>query len=154
MDGQTNVCQASNRPMHGPQLMSGKDACPVTQSCLTLWTPGASVHGILQARIIGLPFPTPGDLPHPRIKCTSPSLAGRFFNHWREPKCPSYLWSQVGTAAGQGRSCLALSTYPVCTEPVLEQAKKTSDRSCQCSKWGQGPYTAKGSLTCNHTKTT
>ena len=27
----------------------------------------------------GLPFPTPGDLPDPRIKPTSPALAGRFF---------------------------------------------------------------------------
>ena len=27
----------------------------------------------------GLPFPTPGDLPGPRIKPASPALAGRFF---------------------------------------------------------------------------
>ena len=27
----------------------------------------------------GLPFPSPGDLPNPRIKLTSPSLAGGFF---------------------------------------------------------------------------
>jgi len=27
----------------------------------------------------GLPFPTPGDLPDPGIKHTSPALAGRFF---------------------------------------------------------------------------
>ena len=35
---------------------------------------GSSVHGILQARIHGLPFPYPGDLPHPGIKSGSPSL--------------------------------------------------------------------------------
>ena len=43
--------------------------------------PGSSVHGILQARILGLPCP-PGDLPNPGIKpmfLTSPALAGRFF---------------------------------------------------------------------------
>ena len=27
----------------------------------------------------GLPFPTPGDLPNPGIKCESPALAGGFF---------------------------------------------------------------------------
>ena len=27
----------------------------------------------------GLPFPSPGDLPHPGIQPTSPELAGRFF---------------------------------------------------------------------------
>ena len=33
--------------------------------------------GILQAS--GLPFPTPGDLPDPKIKLAFPALAGRFF---------------------------------------------------------------------------
>jgi len=27
----------------------------------------------------GLPFPSPGDLPYPRIKSASPALAGGFF---------------------------------------------------------------------------
>ena len=27
----------------------------------------------------GLPFPTPGDLPHPEIKPKCPALSGRFF---------------------------------------------------------------------------
>ena len=27
----------------------------------------------------GLPFPSPGDIPNPRIKPMSPALAGRFF---------------------------------------------------------------------------
>ena len=34
--------------------------------------PGSSVHGILQARI--LPFPSPGDLPHPGVKSRSLAL--------------------------------------------------------------------------------
>ena len=51
-----------------------------TQSCLTLCDPmdcsppGSSVHGILQARILGLPFPSPGDLPDPGIEPASPAL--------------------------------------------------------------------------------
>ena len=38
--------------------------------------PGSSVHGISQAKILeyGLPFPSPGDLPHSGIKPTSPKL--------------------------------------------------------------------------------
>ena len=62
----------------------------VAQSCLTLCDPldssppGSSVHGTLQARILEngkewLPFLSPGDLPDPRIKPTSPELAGGFF---------------------------------------------------------------------------
>ena len=45
--------------------------------------PGSSVHGIILARYwSGWPFPAPGDLPDPGIKCVSlgsPELAGGFF---------------------------------------------------------------------------
>ena len=40
----------------------------------------------------GLPLPSPGDLPDPGIKSTSPTLAGRFFT--TEPPgnpCASYI---------------------------------------------------------------
>ena len=44
---------------------------------------GSSLHGIFRARILsGLPFPTPGDLPHPEIELlslASPALASSFF---------------------------------------------------------------------------
>ena len=53
----------------------------VAQSCPTLCDPvdcnlrGFSVHGILQARILGwVAFPSPGDLPNPWIKPRSPVL--------------------------------------------------------------------------------
>ena len=53
----------------------------VAQSCPTLCnsvdcnSPGFSVRGIFQARILdfGLPFPSPGDLPDPGIKPESPA---------------------------------------------------------------------------------
>ena len=52
----------------------------VAQSCPTLCnpmdcsSPGSSVHGIFQARILhGLPFSAPGDLPNPGIKPVSPT---------------------------------------------------------------------------------
>ena len=59
------------------------------QSCLTLCDPmdcslpGSCVPGIFQAEYwSGLPFPTPGDLPNPGIKSTSPvypTLVGGLF---------------------------------------------------------------------------
>ena len=47
------------------------------QSCLTLCNtlhyspPGSSVYGIFQAKILELPFPPPGDLPHLETEPTS-----------------------------------------------------------------------------------
>jgi len=53
--------------------------------------PGPSGHGILQARTSsGLPFPSPGDFPKPRIEPTSPALAGVFFTV--EPPGKPYLF--------------------------------------------------------------
>ena len=56
------------------------------QSCLTLCDPmdcslpGSSVHRILQARILELPFPPAGALPNPGIKLVSPALAGVLYH--------------------------------------------------------------------------
>ena len=37
--------------------------------------PGSSIHGIPQAKILEwLPFPSPGDLPHPGMEPVSPAL--------------------------------------------------------------------------------
>ena len=69
----------------------------VAQSCLTLCDSmncsplGFSVHEIFQARILEwVAISSPGDLPHPGIKPTSPvspALAGRFFTTepWGKP---------------------------------------------------------------------
>ena len=49
----------------GPTLSDPMDCCP----------PGSSVHGISrQAYWSGLPFPSPGNLPSPGIKPSSPAL--------------------------------------------------------------------------------
>ena len=67
-------------------------ACSVSKSCpvmsdscdpMDCTPPGSYVHGIFQARILELPFPSSGDLPNPGIKpaspvSPSPALAGRF----------------------------------------------------------------------------
>ena len=42
--------------------------------------PGSSLHGISQARLLELPFPSSGDLPDPGIKPMSPAVAGGFFS--------------------------------------------------------------------------
>jgi len=54
---------------------------------------GFSVHGISQARILErMPFSSPGDLPDPGVKLTSPALASRFFT--AEPLVkPSFMCS-------------------------------------------------------------
>ena len=59
------------------------------QSCPTLVTPQTTAHQAplsmefsRQGHWNGLPFPSPGDLPDPRIQpksLASPALAGRFF---------------------------------------------------------------------------
>ena len=81
------------------QCMKVKCESDVAQSCPILCDPvdcslpGSSVHGILQARILeSLPFPIPGDLPHPGIEpmsVTSPALTSGFFPTiatWESPR--------------------------------------------------------------------
>ena len=52
----------------------------VSKPCLTLCDPtdcsplGSSVHGILQARTLEWPFPSPGDLPDPGIESAFPTF--------------------------------------------------------------------------------
>ena len=68
----------------------------VAQSCSTLCDTtdcspsGSYVHGILdrQEYWSGLPFPSPGDLPDPGIKCAPPALTGRFFTTALPGKSP------------------------------------------------------------------
>ena len=55
--------------------------CLVTKLCLTLWTPWTVAHQAplslgfpRQEYWSGLPFPSPGDLPHPRLEPKSPIL--------------------------------------------------------------------------------
>ena len=43
----------------------------------------------------GLPFPSPGDLPHPEIKPTSPTLAGGFFTTEPPGKTLFFLYDNL-----------------------------------------------------------
>ena len=58
-----------------------------------LSSPDSSVPG--QEYWSGLPFPSPGGLPHPEIEPESPALAGRFFRKTKPPGKP--LYQEVGT---------------------------------------------------------
>ena len=62
-------------------VMSDSFATPQTvahQAPLSLGFPRQEYWG-------GLPFPSPGDLPNPRIEPASPALAGGFFTIWEGP---------------------------------------------------------------------
>jgi len=75
--------QQDSFPTHGQFIILGG---PVVRTLLPLQ--GARVRslvGELRYPWSGLPFPSPGDLPDPGIKPTSPSLAGEFFT----PKAPN-----------------------------------------------------------------
>ena len=68
------------------RLSESKVEVLVTQQCPTLWDPmdcsppGSSVHEFpRQEYWSGLPFPSPGDLPHPGIKPSAPALQADFF---------------------------------------------------------------------------
>ena len=61
-------------------------ACSIAQSCPSFCNPWTVAHQAplsleftRQGYWTGLPFPSPGGLPHPGIKPVSPALAGRFF---------------------------------------------------------------------------
>ena len=69
----------------------------VSQSCPTLCNPmdcsppGSSVHEISQARILELPFPSPGDLPGPGTEPASPvsptlQTDSLPLSHWGSPR--------------------------------------------------------------------
>ena len=67
--------------------------CPILCNPMDCSLPGSTTHGIFQARILEwLPFPSPGDLPDPGIKPTSPAFVGGFFTT-EPPGKPQVLFS-------------------------------------------------------------
>ena len=53
--------------------------CPTLCDSIDCSPPDSSVHRILQGRILEwLPFPSPGDLPHPGVEPESPELQADF----------------------------------------------------------------------------
>ena len=73
---------------NNPTSIKGKCVCAVSHFSriwlfVILWTVALqaplSIGFAKQEYWSGLPFPSPGDIPNPGIKPTSPALAGRFF---------------------------------------------------------------------------
>ena len=64
--------------------------------------PGSSIHGILQARILGwVSMSSSGDLPHPGIEpvpLTSPALAGGFFTTSTTQEAQTSVYSSLNTS--------------------------------------------------------
>ena len=75
--------------------------CLVTQSCPTLlWPPWTVAHQASlsmnfsrQYYLLGLPFPSPGNLPDPGIEPTSPALVGGFFTTDPPGKLQGLYWN-------------------------------------------------------------
>ena len=103
----------------------------VAQSCLTLYNPkdynpqGSSVHGILQVRIlegVGLPFPSPGDLPGPGIEPRYPAIQAdslpssykvlQLLDNTKHQETHTHKWPQIPALA---------ASIPFCnvTQPFL-----------------------------------
>ena len=73
---------------HGKLKFSVAQLCPTLYSPVDCSLPGSSVHGISQAKILKLPFPSPGDLSNPGVE----SYFGReILYHWATWEAPSLL---------------------------------------------------------------
>ena len=88
--------------MLSTSLLSGDRESEVARSCPTLCDlmncspPGPSIHGIFQARVwSGLLFPSPGDLPDPRIELGSPALQADALPS--EPPGKPLSWDKIFT---------------------------------------------------------
>ena len=88
-------------------------ACSVTQSCLTglfatPWTVACqaplSIGLLWQEYWSGLPFPSPGDLPIPGIKLTSPALGSQFFPGGQVVKNPPANAGDSSSISGSEKS--------------------------------------------------
>ena len=71
-------------------------SCPTLCDPMDCSTPGSSVHGILQTRILQArelePFPSPGDLPDPGIESRSLALPTREALGKKKTWANPYLW--------------------------------------------------------------
>ena len=98
----------------------GVCACLVAQSCLFV-TPRTVAHQAALS-VCGnwseLPFPSPGDIPNPGIKPSSPTLAGRFFTT-EPPRKPCVGVCAVGRKLGCRPASVLPGDIQSCEEPVL-----------------------------------
>ena len=77
-------------------------SCPTLCDPMGCSPPASSVHGILQARVLGLPFPSPGALPDPGMEPKSPSIGRWVLYHWATwgacfPRREELFWGRYNT---------------------------------------------------------
>ena len=107
------------------------------QSYLTIWDPmdyslpGSSVHGILQARILGwVAMPSSKGSPNPWIKATSlmsPALAGEFFTNCTTSKFNTIMFEIPQKKGHRERGCKQSKLGELSQEDILGWGKSSND---------------------------
>ena len=82
----------------------------------------------------GLPAPSPGDFPDPRIEPLSPVLAGRFFTT-KPPGKPIWLWVVVVIQSPYGYGC-SLFSLPVMSNSSWPHGLQHTRLSCPSPSLG------------------
>ena len=102
--------------------------------------PGSSVHGILQARILGgLPFPPPGDLPNPGIKPRSLTLQADSLPSEPPGKLDVDKMGRVFPIKGPS-ACSTLYSTPSQGWPGAGLRNKVQDDASSGSSFGQASF--------------
>ena len=101
-------------------------------------SPDSSVHGILQARLLEWTFASPGDVPDPWIKCTSPALQVDSFPS-EPPGKPKSIGCLVNS---QKETHLLLVSFPQGFKGVRRESEfcRVNRRITECSVWKQGDF--------------
>ena len=108
--------------MHAKSLQ----LCPTLCDPMDCSPPGSSVHGFLQARILMVPCPPPGNLLNPGIgpaSLLSPTLAGGFFT--TRANLGSLEEAHVYLLIAQ--LCLTLHSPTDCSPPACQCRRPRSD---------------------------
>ena len=107
-------------------------SCLVAQPCLdsfealrTAAPPGSSSMGFSRQGLwIGLPFPSPGYLPHPGIESASPALAGGFFTTKPTREASFFLvmcQTKQDTAKGWCQRLTFNESFKTVSQPYLNE---------------------------------
>ena len=116
----------------------------MSDSCVTPWTVThqvpLSVGSPRQEYWSGLPFPSPGDLPHPGIEATSPALAGGFFITEPSPVLNPPLPNPAHFKHLSPPSCPWLPTLP----PLASRCLTVSLRVTPLQRPGRAPQDSQG----------
>ena len=127
-----------------PLILAYKLVHAQSLSCVwlfvTLWTVAhqapLSMGFSRQEYWSGLPFPSPGDLPKPRMEPSSPALAGRFYTTELPGKPVVYLENK----GNRHQWCKTFSRQPWATEEQLCFIKKKITKNITKGHWKVGLF--------------